>query len=43
MNDTTNSGSDNEVQFIASVKTTTQKTGRSFLSSDNVKIIESGD
>ena len=45
MNDTTNlnSGSDDEVQFIASVKTTTSKTGRFILSEDDVKIIESGD
>ena len=44
MNDTTNlnSGSDDEVQFIASVKTTTPKTGRFILSEDAVKIIESG-
>ena len=45
VNDTTNlnSGSDDEVQFIASVKTTTSKTGRFILSEDDVKIIESGD
>ena len=45
VNDTTNlnSGSDDEVQFIASVKTTTPKTGRFILSDDAVKIIESGD
>ena len=45
MNDTTNlnSGSDDEVQFIASVNTTTSKTGRFILSEDDVKIIESGD
>ena len=45
MNDTTNlnSGSNDEVQFIASVKTTTPKTGRFILSEDDVKIIESGD
>ena len=45
MNDTTNlnSSSDDEVQFIASIKTTTSKTGRFILSEDDVKIIESGD
>ena len=45
MNDTTNlnSGSDDEVQFIASVKTSTPKTGRFILSEDAVKIIESVD
>ena len=45
VNDTTNlnSGSDDEVKFIASVKTTTSKTGWFTLSEDDVKIIESGD
>ena len=45
VSDTTNltSGSDDEMQFIASVKTTTTKTGRFILSEDNVKIIEPGD
>ena len=45
MNDTTNldSGWDDEVQFIASVKTTISKTGRFILSEDYVKILESGD
>ena len=44
VNDTTNlnSGSDDEVQFIASVKTTTPKSGRFILPEDDVKIIESG-